>query len=139
MKEAYETSSEMNYMEYKKMCQVLNGRRILILAIIISGILLASGLFLLIMGSIVTGRFFLVLAAGYPLLLWGVFTRSVRKSFSSQKLIQNQHIRYEFLEDHFIVYTDIHAASRHIRSDRYGTLYARVFDDLRLALVIFGV
>lgn len=118
MKEAYETSSEMNYTEYKKMCQVLNGRRIIILAIIISGFLLASGLFLLIMGSIVTGGFFLVLAAGYPLLLWGVFTRSVRKSFSSQKLLENRHIHYEFLEDRFIARSDISRAEI-----RYDLLY----------------
>ena len=118
MKEAYETSVELNYMEYKKMCQVLNGRRIIIITIIISGFLLASGLFLLIMGSIVTGGFFLVLAAGYPLLLWGVFTRSVRKSFSSQKLLENQHIHYEFLEDRFIARSDISRAEI-----RYPMLY----------------
>ena len=118
MKEAYETSIEMNYTEYKKMCQVLNGRRIIILAIIISGFLLASGLFLLIMGSSVTGGFFLVLTAGYPLLLWGVFTRSVRKSFSSQKLLENQHIHYEFLEDRFIARSDISRAEI-----RYDLLY----------------
>lgn len=118
MKEAYETSLEMNYMEYKNMCQVLNGRRIIIFAIIISGFLLPSGLFILIWKRDAAGMFILVLTAGYLLFLWGVFTCSVRKSFSSQKLLGNQHIRYEFLEDHFIVYTDTSRAEI-----RYPMLY----------------
>lgn len=106
MNTLYQTTMEMTYPEYKRMCWALKRKKFLIVSGIISTLMLLLGIFYFYKGEVKEGVFYLAVAFLFPLLLIGLYSRSLHKNYYSQQWPKDHRVEYVFYEDRLTAKTE---------------------------------
>ena len=102
----YQTTMEMTYPEYKRMCWALKRKKFLIVSGIISTLMLLLSILYFYKGDIKEGVFYLAVAFLFPLLLIGLYSRSLHKNYYSQQWPKDHRVEYVFYEDRLTAKTE---------------------------------
>ena len=91
----YKTKTINTFEEYKRFSRRLlcNKRSIIIYAL--------AGTFLIVDGIVLDNFWFIAFAIIYPLLIWLLHNRQVKKVFKTNKALQNAEANFEFYNDYF--------------------------------------
>lgn len=106
MNPVYQTTMEMTYPEYKRMCWALKRKKFLIVSAILSTLMLLLGIFYFYKGEVKEGVFYLAVAFLFPLLLIGLYSRSLQKNYYSQQWPKDHRVEYVFYEDRLTAKTE---------------------------------
>lgn len=91
----FQTTTKYTYEEYKKFNFALLKRRHVIPLIILAEILILVG------GILSQYNFLIIFAVLYPFIFaWSLF-HGIKKVYNSNKVTQDEEIKFEFYEDHF--------------------------------------
>lgn len=92
----YRTTTKNTFEEYKRFSRILfmTKRNIIILSLL--------GAFLIFDGILVKNTFFIALAFIYPVIMFLIHNQQLKKVFSSNKVLQNAVVNYEFYDTYFI-------------------------------------
>lgn len=94
----YRTTTKNTFEEYKRFSRILfmTKRNIIIFSLL--------GAFLIFDGILVKNSFFIALAFIYPVIMFLIHNQQVEKVFSSNKVLQNADVNYEFYDTYFTSY-----------------------------------
>lgn len=106
MNPVYQTTMEMTYPEYKRMCWALKRKKFFIVSGIVSTLTLLLSIFYLYNGDVKESVFYLAVTFLFPLLLIGLYSRSLHKNYYSQQWPKDHRVEYVFYEDRLTAKTE---------------------------------
>lgn len=104
----YTAEDEMNFKEYKSICFALTMRTRFIISLVISAMFALVGIgYWAIRKEFAGSIIFFGAAILYPLLVWYMYSSTVKKTYNSTKIAHDRRIFYSFFEDRMMVQTEI--------------------------------